>query len=108
MLQPDQWLLDHRNQQNKQLNLRDKLYGELGLEKRGQPLPRLRRLVQMLLMLLGIDFGFELLLALPCISPATLSTSVGYTSITDTGSPKTLASSGSYAGGSKGSMGSSS
>jgi len=48
------------------------------------------------------------LLALPCISPATLSTSVGYTSITDTGSPKTLASSGSYAGGSKGSMGSSS
>ena len=64
---------------------RDQLYGELGLEKRGQPLPRLRRLVQMLLMLLGIDFGFELLLALPCISPATLSTSVGYTPITDTG-----------------------
>jgi len=64
---------------------RDQLYGELGLEKRGQPLPRLRRLVQMLLMLLGIDFGFELLLALPCIAPATLSTSVGYTPITDTG-----------------------
>ena len=36
-------------------------------------------------MLLGIDFGFELLLDLPCIAPTTLNTYVGYTSITDIG-----------------------
>ena len=72
---------------------------ELGLGKLCQLLPQLRQLVKMLLMLLGINFGFELLLSLPCTTFATFSASVGYTFITYTESPKTLASYGLYASG---------